>query len=193
MNYPQRKRIRRKDYDYRQSGAYFCTVCVHRCHRHKDLFARFDGENLVANRFGRIVENCWLAIPSHRQNVTLDAFMVMPNHVHLVIFLENEELKETSNATFGPQPAGSLGHVLGAWKGEVKRQIGVVRDETTVVWQPRFHDHIIRNEHELAQIRRYIENNPANWINDRCHPRHRDFDAVWQGASPDDEWEIENQ
>ena len=190
MNYPQRKRIRRKDYDYRQTGAYFCTVCVHRCHRHKELFARFDGEGLVTNRFGLIVESCWFDIPNHRKNVTLDAFIVMPNHVHLVIFLENNELKQTANADFGPQPAGSLGHVLGAWKSEVKRQIGALRGEPTTVWQPRFHDHVIRSEDELMQIRCYIENNPANWMNDRCHPQHPDFELAWQGASPDNDLDL---
>ncbi len=114
----------------------------------------------------------------------------MPNHVHLLFHLDAPLQTEDYIARFGPQPKGSVGLLIGAFKGAVKRDISRARREETVVWQPRFHERVIRNDDELARIRRTIENNPANWTNDRCHPAHPHFEAVWQGFDPDSDWNI---
>ncbi len=59
-------------YDYSQGGTYFCTICVHRAHRHKNLLARVEGDRARLNRFCAIVEECWLDTPNHRPNVAID-------------------------------------------------------------------------------------------------------------------------
>ncbi len=189
-NYPRRKRIRLENYDYSQSGAYFCTVCVHRLHKHKNLLASIEDGELQFNKFGNIVQACWEDIPAHRPSVTLDAFMVMPNHVHLIVFLQNDESSadvstEPFKNQFGPQKSGSLGMVLGAFKSAVKRDITDLRGQPTEVWQPRFYEHVVRSEAELRAIRLYIENNPSRWLEDRCHPKHPDFEATWNNQNPD--------
>ncbi len=185
MILPPRKRIRLEYYDYRQGGAYFCTVCVHRSHRRKDVFARIDAGNMRLNRFGSMVEACWHDLPNHATNASLDAFVVMPNHIHLVIVLDGVEIPLAQPRHFGPQSAGSLHRVMADWKAAISREIGKVRGGKTLVWQPRFYDRVVRNEDELQHIRRYIENNPANWLGDRCHPQHPEFERAWQGISPD--------
>lgn len=185
MNLVQRKRIRRPLTDYRAGGAYFCTICVHRQHRSKDLFGRVEEGALRLNRFGNLVRSCWEDVPNHRDIVTLDAFVVMPNHVHLLFFLDAPIQTENYNARFGPPLANSVGTIVGAFKSAVTRAVSADRGESTSVWQPRFHDRIVRDERELDAVRRYIENNPANWVNDRCHPQHLNFESTWKGGSPD--------
>ncbi len=191
MYHPPRKTIRLANYDYTRGATYFVTVCVHASLRRKDVFGSIVGEAIVLNRFGRVVEQCWAEVPEHRPYVILDSAVVMPNHAHFVFHLEKPENDFPVKRAFGAQPPGSLGLVVGAFKSEVKRRIGSLRGESTAVWKPRFYDRIIRNEAELVTVRRYLENNPAHWINDRCHPEHREFDRAWMGKSPDDEiWAV---
>ncbi len=110
--------------------------------------------------------------------------MVMPNHVHLLLFIEAPEQTEPFAAQFGRPPSGALGEHMRAFKSYVTKAIGEMRGEKTLVWQPRFYDRIVRDESELENVRGYIANNPANWINDRCHPDHADFEMAWQGIAP---------
>jgi REP element-mobilizing transposase RayT len=111
----------------------------------------------------------------------------MPNHVHLVVFLEGNTQANSLSNRFGRQLPNSLGMVIGAFKSAVKRQIDLLRGEITLVWQPRFYDRVVRSEAELTNIRRYIENNPVNWLNDRCHPQHPNFELAWRGYAPHDD------
>ena len=80
----RRRSIRLKDYDYSQSGAYFITICTH---NKEILFGEIlDGE-MQLNEWGNVVEDCWDEVPRHFKNVELDAFIVMPNHVHGIIIM----------------------------------------------------------------------------------------------------------
>ena len=184
-NLPQRKVVRLRGYDYSQAGAYFCTICVHRSHRHKELLGRIRDHTLHKNRFGELVEECWQEMSEHRAQVELDAFTVMPNHVHLLLWIVGETQSEIFEGHFGPQAPNSLPTILGGFKSAVTRAVGIERDEKTEVWQFRYHDRIVRTEDELTNVRRYIENNPANWRDDRCNPKHPDFERVWEGSNPD--------
>jgi putative transposase len=185
MSYPQRKQLRLRGYDYRKGGAYFCTMCVHRAHRRKELFAVIHDGALHLNRFGAIVEQCWEEWGHKTEGVILDAFVVMPNHVHLVLLIEAPERSEPFAAQFGRPPAGSLGEHMRAFKSSVTHAISEARGVRTLVWQPRFYDRIIRDERELENVRRYIADNPTNWLADRCHPQHPEFELAWQGTDPD--------
>ena len=182
---PQRKIIRLRGYDYSQAGAYFCTICVHRVHRHKELLGRIRDQLMQKNRFGALVEECWREMGEHRAEVELDEFVVMPNHVHLLLWIEREVQTEIFESGFGRQTPSSLPAILGGFKSAVTRAIGIERDEKTLMWQPRYHDRVVRTDDELRNVRRYIENNPANWHDDRCNPTHPDFERVWNGLNPD--------
>lgn len=80
-----RKSIRLKEYDYSQNGAYFVTICTH---NKEHLFGKI-GDMWEPTDFGKIADECWYAIPEHYPNVELDAFIVMPNHIHGIIWIQN--------------------------------------------------------------------------------------------------------
>jgi len=128
------------------------------------------------NDVGRVVEECWQAIPTHFPQVELDEFVVMPNHVHgiLVIGDLGEETKGRANdySPLRKRPAGTartIGSMVRGFKiGVTKwmRQTHQIHE----VWQRNYWEHIIRDEAELAHIREYILNNPARWELDQLHP-----------------------
>ena len=105
---------------------------------------------------GDIAYAHWQSIPEHYPAVDLDALVVMPNHMHGILFFqgENDQFKTL------------LGRVMNAYKGAVTVQIHAQQLFADIVWQGRYHDHIIRNEDSLNRIRYYVHNNPALWCED---------------------------
>ena len=81
-----RTSIRLAGYDYSQAGAYFITIVTF---RREPLFGEVTGGEMRVNALGRLVHECWAAIPAHFPNVTVDAFVVMPNHVHGILFIHS--------------------------------------------------------------------------------------------------------
>lgn len=149
---PQRKSPRLQGYDYSQSGAYFVTICTYqRLH----LFGSIDNEIMHLNTAGEIVAACWQTIPTHYPDVELDAFVVMPNHMHGILVLYGDNLAFRT----------MLGRVINAYKGAVTARF---RQQATDshIWQTRYHDHIIRSEANLNHIRNYVATNPARWAED---------------------------
>ena len=121
----------------------------------------------------------WLQIPEHHNAVTLDQFIVMPNHIHRIIELKGDRVsdvacnvatKDNSKTMSDISPKkGSLGTIVRSYKSAVTNwcHTNVYPD---FVWQSKFHDHIIRNQKDLDRIRNYIRDNPANWEGDRRSP-----------------------
>ena len=165
-----RQSVRMKSWDYSESGAYFVTLCAHRRHT---VFGEIRQGVMGLNRFGCLVWNEWYLLALRRPSLILDEFIVMPNHLHLILFLQNDvsmnpwlqDRDRTNKAT-----AGSLGAVMGGFKSGVTREISRLRDEHTVVWQRLFYDRVIRDERELNAMRRYIHNNVINWPRDKHFP-----------------------
>jgi REP element-mobilizing transposase RayT len=152
----QRKSPRLKGYDYTQKGAYFVTICTH---QRQPLFGKIITDGLMQlSSAGEIAFARWDALPEHHSSVQLDAFVVMPNHVHGILLLMGSEHSES---------ATELGRVIGAYKSGVTRRIReALHIPDMIVWQGRYHDHIIRNERGLNTIRQYIHNNPKLWSHD---------------------------
>ena len=165
-----RKSIRLKGYDYGQSGAYFITICTQARVR---MFGDVVDGLMDLDDVGRIVVQCWNGLPNHYSHVGLDAFVVMPNHVHGIIVIS----EEMNQATWmGLKPATT--------QSEITRQHGlpeIVRGFKTFsaryvnhafgtlgrrLWQRGYYEHIIRNENQLDGIREYIMSNPLNWQED---------------------------
>lgn len=171
-----RRSIRLKDYDYSQAGAYFVTICAQdRAH----LFGTVVDGDMRLNDAGRVVEQCWRDIPVHFPQVELDAFVIMPNHVHgiVVITVGAENLPPLPPENLPPPPAQQSQKSFSPTLGSVVRgfKIGVTlwfRANTAVstIWQRNFYEHIIRNERSRDHIREYIANNPARWSFDRENP-----------------------
>jgi REP element-mobilizing transposase RayT len=192
-----RRSIRLQGYDYTQPGAYFVTLVTY---NRACLFGDIVDGEMRLNDAGRIAEQCWLDIPSHFLDVELDAFVIMPNHVHGILRIVGETVtvgaQNVSSAgavgakNFSPLPpspppsqlpsppnADSFPHGTSRTIGSVVRgfKIGVTkwfRQNTAIytVWQRNYYEHIIRSDRELEHIRAYIESNPQHWAADVENP-----------------------
>lgn len=155
---------RLKDYDYSRPGAYYITIVTK--HR-KQYFGEVLNCQMNLNQFGKIVHDKWKEIPDHFPYVILDEFVVMPDHMHGIIFLDDycggipEFFKTPVTKPTISKKRQPLGIIINQFKRACTLDI---RDyEINFGWHPRFHDHIIRNDIELNRIRKYIIDNPKNW------------------------------
>jgi putative transposase len=147
-----RHSIRLREFDYSTPGAYFVTTCTY--HR-KPIFSAARLRNEVEDALG------WL--PGRFSNVELDEFIIMPDHVHFLIWLTKDERRRGGHpaAQGGQTPAPTLPNIVGAFKTIAARAINARRRTTgQPVWQRNYYEHIVRDEAELARIREYIRNNP---------------------------------
>jgi putative transposase len=182
-NKHHRKSIRIKEYDYAQAGAYFVTIVTY---QRDCLFGKIENEIMVLNDFGKIADECWRAIPEHFQNVELGAYVIMPNHVHGMVVIRDDESASDAvdtqhvgathwvaptnpNARPNGPKRGSLGAIIGSYKMAVTRQIQH-KHNATGIWQRNYYEHIIRNADEANRIHLYIEANPAQWDTDDENP-----------------------
>lgn len=166
-----RRSIRLKDYDYRQNGAYFVTICSH---ERLCLFGSIGDGEMVLNDWGRITQTSWSEIPAHYPMVELDVFVVMPNHVHGIIVITGDNELQSIGAQHGATPnnvaPNSLGSIVRTFKAAVTRHINRLLDAPDhPIWQRNYHEHIIRNENTLNTIRAYVDNNPAKWAEDSLY------------------------
>jgi REP element-mobilizing transposase RayT len=97
----ERKRTRLKNYDYSQGGYYFVTVCTK---NRDEWFGKVEREGMILNQYGKIVNQCWNDLPNHYLNCSLDAFVIMPNHIHGIIVIHNNN---TVGNGFKPFPTSS--------------------------------------------------------------------------------------
>jgi putative transposase len=163
-----RKTIRLQGYDYSQSGYYFVTICTH---DRLALFGEIQDVSVVLNDGGKIADACWRAITDHFPNVVLDEYVIMPNHVHGILIIENhvgvqnfEPLQIKTNRYQHVIPR-SIGSIIRCFKIGVTKWF---RQNTDVyrVWQRNFYEHIIRNDEACNRIRQYIMDNPLKWKED---------------------------
>jgi Transposase and inactivated derivatives len=159
---PRRKNIRLNDYDYSSNGAYFLTICVK--DRHELLGEINVGTNCVRPRLsehGVVVEKEIAMLNSTYKDVKVDKYIIMPNHIHMIIFImaENGRTQGSGRTQFVP----TVSRIIKQFKGSVTKQIGFS------MWQPRFYDHIIRDKDDYSRICQYIEENPAKWTDDQLY------------------------
>ncbi len=165
-----RRSIRLKGYDYSQPGAYFITVCTH---NREHLFGHVDKGKMVLNNAGDVIKKSLLEIPEHFPNVTIDEYVIMPNHVHCIMIISVGANNHSPLRGYSPQQVNSPKHPKSGTSktiGSIVRgfKIGAVkwfRENTDIQkpWQRNYYEHIIRNENELNDIRKYIVNNPISW------------------------------
>ncbi len=150
-------------YDYSTSGIYFVTICTQDRLPH---FGTIDGTTatLQPTAIGQVAIDCWYAIPEHFPFVVLDAFQLMPNHLHGILWIDKPDYTDWRPNQFGPQ-SRNLGSIIRGFKIGVTKQARLARPDFG--WQARYHDRIIRNDDELNRIRTYIDANPANWAADQ--------------------------
>ncbi len=176
-----RKSIRLKGYDYCRPGKYFITICTY---QRECLFGEIIDGKTQLNEYGKIAANCWQAIPEHFPKIQLDLFVIMPNHIHGILMItdNNQDTKINRRdmalpcpyrGEFGKPIAGSLPTIIGSFKSAVTKQINLFRNTLgNKIWQKNYYEHIIRNEDSLAKIRQYIKNNPLSWEIDQLNPNN---------------------
>jgi len=168
----RRRSIRLKDWDYAQPGAYFVTIVAY---GRELLFGQVVGDEIRLSAFGEIVRDEWLASADIRREIRLDEFVVMPNHLHGIVWIvaDDDIVGATGRSPLpprGPTPR-SLGAFIAGYKSAVTKRINEMRGTPgNPVWQRNYYEHIIRNERELDTIRHYIRDNPARWAEDPENP-----------------------
>jgi len=121
---------------------------------------KHNGASLQMTQIGLIAYKYWLEIPKHYPFVTIDEFIIMPNHIHGILYLNPLDKTDWTPNKFGPQ-SNNLGAIIRGFKSSVKRYAN--QNKIQFEWQTRYHDRIIRNEKEYCAIKNYIINNPKNW------------------------------
>ena len=150
----KRKPTRLKEYDYSTPGAYFVTICTK---DKKHILSNIAvGEGLCAlpkntlTQTGEIVEESLKYINENIDGITIDKYVIMPNHIHIIIVIENT----------GGHGGPPLQNIINRFKSYTTNRVG------RIIWQRSFHDHIIRNREDYLSIWQYIEENPAKWQSD---------------------------
>ncbi len=156
----ERKLNRKTGYDYSENGTYFVTSCIHnRMH----LFGKIENEKMELNEFGKIAQKQWVWLANQYSYVVLHNFVVMPNHIHGLIEIDDNRIRTDESQPV--QKIKPLSQLMGAYKTTVSKQIHLLGN-TQFKWQRSFHDRIVRNNNEFDRIHNYITNNPKKWDND---------------------------
>ena len=171
--------IRLQGYDYSQNGFYFVTICTK---NREHYFGKIVTTKMVLAKIGQIARRELLKTEKIRKNVELDKWIIMPNHIHVIIVINNDVATVATQCIaslpplpqlsipllktnkFGPQ-SNNLASIIRGFKMAVQNYATINKIDFT--WQRRYYDHIIRNEKSLNRIREYIRNNPKNWHKDR--------------------------
>ena len=163
-----RRSLRLEDYDYSQAGAYFVTICTK---NHESILGEIDEGIIRLSPAGEIVEAFWKDLPSRYPNVELDAFVVMPNHIHGIIAIPVGAIHELPLCQQIGRRRMLLPKIVGYIKMNTAKQINQLRNAHGVpVWQRNYYEHVIHNEESLNSIRQYIAENPQRWALDEENP-----------------------
>ena len=190
------KSIRLKNYDYRSNGYYFVTICTHQkiCY-----FGDIKNNQVILSELGKIAEKFWLEIPQHFDYVEIDRFVIMPNHIHGIVIINQYQIDTVEALPATPLPIknyswidnqsddlskmtshispkkGSLSTIIRSYKSAVTKW-SKKNNCDNFGWQSRFYEHIIRDEESLNSIREYIINNPWNWEKDENYSVYNPMD-----------------
>ena len=158
MDRPRRKKNRLSGYDYSRNGAYFITCCTQdrkECLWNVGARIARPGDPLPLSAYGWIVNDAISKIPGHYPAVSVDKYVVMPNHIHIILRIHTSGcgVRAPTTAT-----------VVNQMKGWVTKQVGAS------IWQKSYHDHVIRDDEDYRELWTYVDNNPFKWEMDRFYP-----------------------
>lgn len=188
---------RLKNWDYGKNGAYFITICTgNKKHFFGEIIVVDNKNEMQFNEIGKLANQFWSEIPKHFPFVELGNFQVMPNHIHGILIIDrkniiddvvetlhcndstNDEktlhcnvstgngIKNEQMAKISPK-SGTISTMIRSYKSVVTKHAHYIHAD--FFWQERFHDHIIRNSESFERIQNYIENNVANWKEDKFY------------------------
>ncbi|NER26054.1 MAG: transposase [Symploca sp. SIO1C2] len=176
------KSTRLPNRDYGANGWYFVTICTR---NQNSFFGEVIEGQIKLSAIGKIAQQFWAEIPDHFEDVYIDAYVIMPNHIHGIVIIDKsnspsrdvacnvstisyEDDVYRARSQMSPK-AGSLSVIIRSYKAAVSRWCKT-NGYSSFSWQPRFYDHIIRTDGSLDRIREYIVNNPAKWEEDKKLP-----------------------
>ena len=174
---------RLKNWDYGKNGAYFITICTgNREHFFGEIVSINDENKMCYNEIGMLANEFWAEIPKHFPFVELGNYQVMPNHIHGILIIDKKNVVETLHcnvstddknrikneqmAKISPK-SGTISTIMRSYKSVVTKNAHYIHADFD--WQERFHDHIIRDSESFERIQNYIENNVANWKDDKFY------------------------
>ncbi len=190
MPWYHRKTNRLKDYDYSNIGAYFITICIQERHEilckivgTDDVITRDAGTSsptIQLTEYGKIVDEYIHTIPKKYPHIRVDTYVIMPDHVHMVLTIvgegsplpQNNYGKNINNThgTGNPSPTTTIGNIIGWFKYQTTKQINILWNTPGQhIWQRSYHDHIIRSEQDYHNICQYINENPMRWLQKHSH------------------------
>ncbi len=143
-NLPKRKSIRLKEYDYSSAGMYFVTICIK---NRIEILGKIKDDKMNLTKEGIIVEKHIRNITNVFKKITIDEYIIMPNHIHMIIAIDK-------------QNKVTLSKIIKRYKENITKEIRYC------IWQKSFYEHIIRDENEYYKIKEYIQNNVINWEKD---------------------------
>ena len=167
MQFPNRKPIRLKEFDYSTPGAYFITICTR---NRKNILSHIikcgvnNPPKNILSKIGEIAKQELLEVEKHYNNIKIDKYVIMPNHIHLIINI-------TERINPFPTKKFDVSNIIGKYKAAVTRNVGnaFMHSERFSLWQKSFYDHIIRNEEDYLRIWEYIDTNPFKWEDDELY------------------------
>ncbi len=156
---------------------YFVTICTQ---NKKCYFGEIANDKMILNDFGKIAKTTLTELPNHYNNIKIDEFIIMPNHVHVIIEINVGTplvgVQDTNNVRTGTRPVPTISKIIGTFKSLTTNQyIYHVKNSNWKpfnkhIWQRSFYDHIIRKDESLNKIREYIMINPQQWNKDKYNP-----------------------
>ena len=172
-NLHHRRSIRLTGYDYSQCGAYFVTICVQ---KRELLFGNLVDGQMQVNEVGVMVKHMWEWLPQQYPYVSIDEFVVMPNHFHGILIIENRGggSIQGGSRTAPTEKRKPVGRLIGVFKTVTTKRFNETRcspgegrgGSRTALWQRNYYEHSIRNEDDFRCIAEYIQTNPLHWRRD---------------------------
>lgn len=157
MEHQHRKHNRIRNYDYSQNGAYFVTICTQ---DRRKILSDIVGDGFpVPKSSGIIAEKMIHQIPEKYPAVSVDHYVIMPDHIHLLLRID------PNIGTGNPSP--TLGNIIGWYKYQITKQVNLMNGtQAERILQRSYYDHVIRNQQDYDEIWQYIDNNPRKWLID---------------------------
>ena len=202
-----RQSIRLKQYDYSQAGAYFVTICAQ---NRQCLFGGINNGTMMNNAAGEMISTIWHEIPEYYPGIGIDAFQIMPNHIHGIIIVgasprgcpdpracpvqgqpsgQAQGTASENGQAQGPAPTVGLSFpdIVHRFKTmTTKKYTDGVKDNgwqafNRRLWQRNYYEHVMRDDEDLTRTREYISNNPLRWADD---PDYMTANTLIVGAPP---------
>ena len=159
---PKRKDPRLKGFDYSQTGAYFLTICTQ---NRKNILSTVVGEGSPLPQlspYGKIVDRWIQKIPEKYPEASVDCYVIMPNHIHILLSIAKDDGRG--------DPSPTADTVMGWLKYQATKEINLMRGSAgDKIFQRSFFDHIVRNSDDYYEIFKYIYENPMRWYYDKLY------------------------